>query len=303
MDGVTDKSGRSYGRFTGGQLAGQLIEQALRQIVTYEDYMSIPPAQLIERINVRFRNAYHDYGITELVARDPNSRFAAQLALVLTDGESFRCILIGDCGLRVNGETLFLSRHPGEELAAKVRAIIYRFLNDKLIDDPQRSLAARAYTVAGMQRYLPDHSSSLKRHEWEGLRNQMLSELPKRHPELEPTLIEQVILTGIEGLAQHRNTASPFAFASIDGFPVPPDLIQDMMMPCADVDVIELFSDGYFLIPKGTMIRDWEQQFMQLERDDPAKVSIVLSTKGSGDGLFTDDRTVMIIRRDVPTYA
>ena len=51
-----------------------------------------------------------------------------------------------------------------------------------------------------------------------------------------------------------------------------------------------MFTDGYFAIPNGVEIRDWEDSYKKVERDDPDKYIKYKSTKSK------DDRTIAVIK-------
>jgi hypothetical protein len=302
VDGVTDKTGRTYDGLTGGQLAGALIEDALRELVATHPFMSVPASEIVALINARFRAAYAHRGIAERVRDDPNERFAAQLALALSDHRAVRFVLVGDCGLRLDGVTTYLLHHPGDAITAAMRAIVYHALEGGA-DEAQRLAVARAYALDGMAAFLSAYGESIDERSWSALRTRLDVELAERYREVPRSVVEAIVATGVKGLARYRNATSPLAFASIDGTDVPEDLIRDFSLPRSAIGTIELFSDGYFRIPDGTTVRHWEDAFHLLELEDPAKVTTVLSTKGSGGGLFTDDRTVMIIRGDPLPHA
>lgn len=53
--------------------------------------------------------------------------------------------------------------------------------------------------------------------------------------------------------------------------------------------MIELFTDGYFAVPEGSTIQDWEDIYEKIEKEDPYKYLTYPSTKAK------DDRTIMIV--------
>ena len=67
-------------------------------------------------------------------------------------------------------------------------------------------------------------------------------------------------------------------------------------LPRSDVRTIELFSDGYFKPGADFGVASWEEAFREVERDDPAKVTLYLSPKGSTATHWTDDRTYLGVR-------
>lgn len=303
IDGVTDKSGRRYDGRTGGRIAGELIEQGIHDLVHGGDCMGLPPDEVAATLSAGFSSAYRHYGVETALATDPNLRFAAQVALLLCDASSFRIVVIGDCGVRVDGRGIHRRHHPADAIAATVRAQVFHAMAAEPGTHAARAEVARAYALEGMREHLATFEHLVTEDAWHSLRHRILLECRAAHRSLPPEAVEYVVGHGIKGMAVHRNGGGPLAFPSIDGTVVPRDLIIDVTLPRDVVTTIELFSDGYFVVPRGTTVRDWEHEFRELERIDPAKVTKVLSTKGSGDGTYTDDRTVMIISREPPLHA
>ncbi|MBP9802272.1 hypothetical protein KBC40_01635 [Patescibacteria group bacterium] len=79
-------------------------------------------------------------------------------------------------------------------------------------------------------------------------------------------------------------------YGFIDGTNTPAKFIKVFKYPSDDVNLIELFTDGYFITPTGTTIDDWEKGAAKVEKEDPDKWKKYKSTKSK------DDRTVAIIQ-------
>lgn len=93
-----------------------------------------------------------------------------------------------------------------------------------------------------------------------------------------------------------NNPFHAFGFGVVDGRPIPLNFIFTRIIPLKEVNTIELFTDGYFKIPHDTTISAWEKAFKEVEVEDPYKIHEYPSTKGSLEGGFTDDRTILIAR-------
>lgn len=87
-----------------------------------------------------------------------------------------------------------------------------------------------------------------------------------------------------------NNADSPLGYGAIDGITTPLKFIKTYEYQKNNIKSIELFTDGYFDIPDGTTIKDWENSFDKLEREDPDKWKKFKSTKSK------DDRTIAIIK-------
>ncbi len=88
----------------------------------------------------------------------------------------------------------------------------------------------------------------------------------------------------------YQNTSQePFGYGVIDGTETPSKFVKTFEYDLNKIKTIELFSDGYFEIPKEVSIEVWERAFEKVEKEDPDKWKKYKSTKSKGD------RTIMII--------
>lgn len=304
IDGVTDKSGESYDGLTGGQLAGRLIEGALREVVDAGRAFSASTREVLDLIDGRFRDEYRRRGIEERAAADPVLRFGAQLAALFTDGERIRLLHVGDCGVVMDGRPQGEREQAGDAVLSQVRARVYHHLAATGSAPEERLTLARAVIVDGLDAFTPPQEGPLAPAAWSAFRDELLAELPAEFPRLPAEHVRQAARVGLKGLAQHRNTEHPLGHGCIDGTRVPDAYVSDTRHAWADVGTIELHSDGYFGRPaRGGSVAAWEAHLARVEREDPAKVGPVPSTKGSTPGRFTDDRTILILRKEVPNDA
>ncbi len=298
IDGVTDKGGRRYGGLTGGQIAGRVIERAVRQLADSDWLLSPDIGVLLREINAGFARTYADLGVSTLVASDPSARFSAQLALVTFGDEAHTFVLVGDAGLRINGAQTYRTSNPGDAVHAELRAAVYGHLLNRGIDPEACAAVARMFALEGLGRFNARHESYVDREAWTTLREDLRRNVPDRFPTLPRPVILALIDEGIVGQARFRNVEGPGGYAALDGCPVPERRITAFTRPAAAVDVVELFTDGYFDPGEEATVASWERRFEEIERLDPAKVSAFPSTKGSSHEHFTDDRTLLVVRPD-----
>lgn len=302
IDGVTDKSGMSYEGRRGGQLAGQLIEDALREIVDTGVEFSATATDILRMINDRFRAEYRRRGLEQRMASEPVLRFGAQLAALFTDGERIRLLHVGDCGVIIDGKPLPGDGQPGDSILSFVRSRVYHQLG-KAGSEPGECLAlARAAIVDGLDGFSPQ-TGALTPGDWSQLREQLLAELPAAFPDLPAEHVLDAARGGLKLLAEYRNKEHPLGHGCIDGTPVPDSFISDTSHSWTDVSTVEIYSDGYFGRPAaGGTVAAWEAHLLRIENEDPQKVNTVPSTKGSAPGRFTDDRTVLILRKEASQH-
>lgn len=79
-------------------------------------------------------------------------------------------------------------------------------------------------------------------------------------------------------------------YGFIDGEKTPEKFVQVFRYPKSFIKTLELFTGGYFDVPKEVSLKAWEETYDRVEREDPHKYLKYKSTKSK------DDRTIMIVR-------
>ena len=320
IDGVTDKSGRPLPDGSSrGQEAGRLIERTLYDLATEGSLFDVPLALLLERLEINFQNRYRELGELAEASETPNLRFGAQLALAVpgtagTDGTSgtagiggteagsraWRLVVVGDCGIRIDGDRTLGTPQVAESVLAAWRAMVVKqaLANGAAV---QRALdCGRHYCLAGTAGFEPKWEAELSRPEFESLRSTARRELLGLARGLPSGTLDEILSAGVLGAARYRNTAGELGQACIDGFTVPPEKVVEEVVAenASEAASFELFSDGYFGTPPAgaTTVTDWEAHIAKVEREDPYKIGAYPATKGSSKDKFTDDRTVVIVK-------
>lgn len=297
IDGATDKSGLKHEGLTGGQIAGRILEDVIRGMARDSDCgeaRAIDIPTLLRRVNQRLQRFYRAANLTQAIRREPWRRFAAQLSMAVKEGDRYRFTVIGNSALRLNGKEVFSAPQLGEDICARLRIAVYRHLTGGGADRPKAGEWARAYTVEGLA--VPLQGKGLGAGDLDRLRGAVRAECIERFPGLGAETIEDVLAGGLKGLHRYRNRPGPLGFPSINGSPIPEDMIIEFERPASDVHCIEIFSDGYPGVPAGTTVSDWESLYAGAERDDPERISTYPAVKGSSPGRNADDRTVLIVR-------
>lgn len=88
----------------------------------------------------------------------------------------------------------------------------------------------------------------------------------------------------------YNHSKSPAGWGVINGTPVPKKFIKIYHFPIKSINSLEIFSDGYYDIPKGMEVKDWEQIYKRIEKEDPYKYKNYKATKTK------DDRTIMVVQ-------
>lgn len=298
IDGVTDKTGRRFDGLTGGQIAGRVVEAAVRDACTERDPDTIDGPWLIERINRDFAATYARLGLDPADRETPVAPFAAQLVLALVGRETMRFLMVGDAGLRLNGHEVFRPTFPMDVVGTAIRKAVWRHVTARGADHEIADLTARTYTVAGLGALVPEATRWLDDRDLAHLRREIANEALAALPEVSSAVLGTALGHGMREQHRYANRLHPLGFPTLNGRPVPPSMVVEFRRDLAGLETVELFSDGYFGCPLGTDLDDWEEWFARVEAEDPAKVDRHASTKGSFRQRFADDRTVVILRCD-----
>ena len=296
LDGATDNTGRLYDGKRGGWHASRIAMRTVGEFVLDPAERELRPQRLIERISAAFRACYAEHGILEMARGDPAFRFGATLALAADLGETFRFVLIGDSGLRINGTEVFINDSGLDLVTASLRVQGYRLVDDAGGGKDDRARVGRAGAFWGAVKLHPDMQPWLDETKRQLLYERSLAWCRERLPAVPEADIRHLLDTGISGQARFaNNAASPLSYAVLDGFEVPLPLVQVFDRPRQALRSIELFTDGYFKPGAATALSDWEAAYAEVERVDPEKIGRYPSVKGSGVRMNTDDRTVVIV--------
>ena len=298
IDGVSDKTGLRHQGLTGGQLAGRMVEEVIRRECDRSHPETIDGVELAECFEKRFQRVHDDIRRDNTNKTPPNLMFGAQLALALQGTRSFRFILIGDSGLRLNGREVFWANHPLDAICSAIRKAVWGLLTEHGVPAERKHEIARAYTVEGLGAVLKLWADHIDGDALVRLRQTVFDSLNGRREEVDAETLKRAIRGGLREQSLYINRHHPLGYPCINGFPIPSDFIVQFDREIEDVETIELFSDGYFGYPEGTRIADWEDRLARIEATDPEKIGDHASTKGSSNGRFSDDRTILIARRD-----
>lgn len=296
IDGATDTTGRLYDGMRGGWLASRIAMQAVADFLLDPAERALRPQRLIERVSAAIRAFYARHGILEIAHGDPAWRFGATLALAADLGETFRFVLIGDSGLRIDGAEVFINDSGLDLVTASLRVQAYRMVGEADGGAADRARVGRAGAFYGAATLHPDMRPWLDETKRGLLYERSLDWCRARLPAAPEADIRLLLDAGISRQAQFaNNTASPLSYAVLDGFEIPLPLVRVIDRPRAAMRSIELFTDGYFKLGAAPALNDWEAAFAEVERIDPEKIGRYPSVKGSSARMNTDDRTVVIV--------
>ena len=295
-DGATDITGQVYDGKRGGWLASRIAMQAVADFLLDPEERELLPEHLVAHISVEIRASYARHGILDVARDDPARRFGATLTLAADLGETFRFVLIGDSGLRVDGAEVFVNDTGLDLVTASLRVEAYRIAAAAGGGPEDRARVGRAAAFYGAATLHTDMRPWLDEAKRMQVYERSLTWCRARFPTVPEADIRFLLDTGIGGQARFaNNTASPLSYAVLDGFEIPLPLVRVFDRPRAAMRTIELFTDGYFKPGGAPTLTAWEAAFAEVESVDPEKIGSYPSVKGSSAGMRTDDRTILIV--------
>ncbi len=297
IDGVTDRTGHRYDGMLAGRMAGLVVRDATAGFLLDPANRDLDPAALVAHVTAAIQAAYGRFGITEDARARPARRFGATLALAADLGDIFRIVLVGDSGVRLNGEELIVVDPGLDKVTAGIRLAAWQILEAEGAPRADCLRVSRSCVFNGLKNLQPDMRPWLDRRSLADLRDTCLARAARCFADTPKADLEILIDGGIiEGQGRFQNnTESPLSYCVLDGFAVPMKLVHTLDRPRAEVRTIELFTDGYFEPGDEPTIDAWEAAFAEVERTDPDKRHLYPSVKGTIGRIRADDRTVVIV--------
>lgn len=303
IDGVTDRNGTRYGGMLSGQFASRAVKRAVEEFVLAQGQPDRPDLQFqggehfVDYLGKAIYAGYVADNAVAAVEVDWKLRGGCTVMATLIIGDRLEVVAVGDSGLRINGTDLLQVLKPLDDVTAILRREAWQFF------------AARGATLEECDRL----SAALT---WQGTENQTAG-APTADPEtiaaIEgaalsacrlhlPSVPEHELLLLLQhgiahGQGHFQNVTDPvLGYGGIDGFPVPARYVETRSYALADVETIELFSDGYFKLGAQFGIASWEVAFAEVEAEDVHKIGRYMSTKGTTASQLTDDRSYLGVR-------
>jgi hypothetical protein len=297
IDGISDIGERRYQGLPPGRLAARLAQQAVARFLLDPAEREADPSRLLQRISADLRAARQRHGLLDAAPDGPGHRFGATLTLAVDRGSSFRFILIGDSGLRLDGREVTVVDSGLDRVTSSLRQEAYRVVRAAGGDQEACRRGGRACAFYGAAALTPAMQPWLDRPALAALRQASLERCRRQAPGVPVADAEWLVDRGIAGQGRFQNnTESPLSYAVVDGFAVPLALVRVMDRPRAGLRSIELFTDGYPRPGADPELAAWEAAFAEVERLDPERIDRYPSVKGSTARAWADDRTVVIVR-------
>ena len=286
FDGATDTTGTFRGPCSPGRFAATSAAQAmLRQVLQAQGPVADPQVWLAA-MNAAIRDGLLNLGV-------PQARVSTTAAMALPIGSDMHFLMVGDSGLRINGHDITHMTKDVDRLFTQVRLATRALLRLQGLQGDDLEAATRELVFKGLE---PIRQTALSRAQVEQIVDQVSmacqGQLMPDAMDCLPDMVSRGIAGGQYQFA--NQTGHSLAYASVDGSVTRGKDQRYFSLPMADVQSIELFTDGYMSCPhSGVSVMDWEANFAKDEAQDPEKIGRYAGVKGSTQAYFSDDRTVL----------
>lgn len=283
FDGATSPQRLKPG-VSSGRLASQAAAQAIAALAETDELLSLPSGQIFDAINRRIR----EDSLREQMEGKPSTT----MALAVIGAEEVRLLVHGDSGIRVNGTRLIANPKIIDDVSTRNRLVIRALIAACNSDPDEIERLTRQVLFGGYRQ--AEESGLLPAADLAAARQAVLSHFGQVD---DPAAIVEFLDLGLHRQYQFANRKDhPLGFSTLNGdATVMPDFIDDRL-PRDQVDCLEIFSDGYFLLPEGADIDAWEAAFDRSEAEDFEKLDRFAGVKGSTSDAFADDRSVIVAK-------
>ncbi len=283
FDGATDPTGRSYGGLSSGRIAALAAANAVAKMSLDGALEKLPAPELFQNISDILKKEAE-----RINASHPPS---TTLAIVSDIGDSFRLLLAGDSGVRINGTRLLQHAKLIDKVSTSARVLVFKQLFAALRDGDAAEARTRATIFSGLRSAVENGIMTAQEAE-----NVVIAAAGMSGLENDIQAVEEFLMGGIRVQPQFANRQGHvLGYASVNGGTIMEDGTVDLCIAKDTIVSLEIFSDGYLSLPKGTDVADWEAEFARVEAADFHKVNDYPSVKGSTTTEFSDDRTVVCL--------
>lgn len=281
FDGATSPQ-KARASVSSGRLASQAAASAVAGLSLAEDLLTLPAARIFAAISQRIG--------AENARRNMDGKPSTTMALAVIGATEIRFVIVGDSGIRANGAQLIHRQKPIDDISTQNRLAIHAVLSRRM-DDPDE--IERLVRLTLFDGYVAAVAAGvLTTAEADGLCDEMLARFGALGP------VDQLRAFLRDGIRQQFRFANredhPFGFSTLNQDPTALTDIIDLRLPRAGIDSIEIFSDGYFLVPDKVGIPAWEEAFARVEAEDFRKLGRFANVKGSTATEFADDRSIIV---------
>ncbi len=303
IDGVTDRNGTRYGNMLSGQFASRTVQAAIERFLLAQGDPAQPALQFagaqhfIDYLGAAIHAGYVAHGALDAVTADWKLRGGCTVMAAMILGDRLEVVAVGDSGLRINGQDVLQVLKPLDDVTAILRRETWRYFEALGRDIADCDRLSGMITWQGT-RHQPSGAETADPALLEELERRSRAACRTHLPQVPESEIETLIQGGIcYAQGDFQNVTEPvLGYGGLDGFAVPSRFVEARSYDLAEIETIELFSDGYFKLGEGFGVAAWEEAFRAVEAEDPHKIGRYMSTKGTTSLALTDDRTYLGVR-------
>lgn len=284
FDGATDPTGASYDGLSSGRIAALAAANAVAEMSIKGTLQSCEAAALFQGIS----------DILKCEAKRINASHppSTTLAIVADLGDSFRLLLAGDSGVRLNGTRVLQHSKLIDKVSTSARIHVFKQLFALLGEGDAAEAKTRATIFSGLRAAVKAGIMTMPEAE-----NVVAAAAVASGLQNDIDAVEEFLMGGIRVQPHYANRQGHvLGYASINGGQVIGEGLVDLTLAKDTVTSLEIFSDGYLSLPTGVDVADWEAEFARVEAADFHKLDEFPSVKGSTSNEFSDDRTVICLK-------
>ena len=303
IDGVTARNETRYGTMRPGQFASRTVQKATELYILAQGDSAQPAlhyrgaVSFVSYLTEALRDAYAAHGRLDAVTADARLRGGCTIMAALIVGDRLEVAAVGDSGLRVNGTETLQVLKPRDDVTAILRREAWQFFAARGETEEACNRQAGLLTWQGT-RHQPAGSPTAEAAVAAQIEARALAAVRAHLPDAPEDEVRLLIEGGIaNGQGRFQNVVGPYlGYGGIDGFGIPERYVESRSYALADIETVELFSDGYFKLGDGFGVAAWEAAFAEVEAEDPHKIGRYMSTKGTTPTILTDDRSYLGVR-------
>lgn len=281
FDGATSPQ-KARPAASSGRIASQAAAVAVAGLSLTEDLATLAPASVFAAISARIRAASAKAGM--------EGKPSTTMALAVLAEDHLRFLSVGDSGFRVNGSQIIRREKPIDDVSTLNRLAVHAILSARHDDPDEVERLSRGVSFEGHAEAV-EHGV-LTAAEAGAIRDDLVARFAGL---TNPDDLCDFLDRGIRQQFRFANrTDHPMGFSTLNGDETALDDIIDQRLPRAEVASVEIFSDGYFLLPDAVSVAAWEEAFARTEAEDFHKLHRFANVKGSTSREFADDRSVIV---------
>ncbi|WP_371171080.1 hypothetical protein [Aliiroseovarius sp. 2305UL8-7] len=301
FDGASDATGLLIDGRSPGLFAAETVASAALSLARAGQLQLLPTDDIITQLN----RALSDALMTN--ACNTTRRPCTTAALALPTGDGFRLIVLGDSGIRINGDEVLETPVTPDIPSTAARISLFNQLLARGRSHQDSNQICENVLWKGMalaqsngiissvlaSQMTADAVDAMYKYAVE-IAGYPASNLTLDQVRLE---VEMFLQDGIVCQPRYANasSASILRYPILNGITVPSGAAIDRTVKLSELTSLELFSDGYGPAPDDIGISAWEANYHKMIERDPYCLDGLASTKGSSETSFFDDRSLICL--------